>query len=162
MFKIVRENDDWEKLIDDDGTPSVEMGRLIFIDSAEDPETGCITIKAEFPNSNKAFLPGQFIRVNVIGAAYKNVVIIPASSVINTPVGNIVYAVDNENNVSIKPVKIKFIKNYAIVFSGLKAGDRIVTEGIIKVAMGAKKITPVPKKFEVNVNNFNSESKVNN
>jgi len=151
VLKLLEPSDYEVQLIDEDGTPSQEMGKIVFIDSAEDPETGCITIKAEFPNTNKAFLPGQFIRVNVIGAAYKNAVIIPASAVINTAAGNMVYSVDAENNVVVKPVKIKFIKNYAIVFSGLKAGDKIITEGIIKI-MGAKKVTPMPKQFSVDIN----------
>lgn len=160
VLKLLEPADYHVQLIDEDGTPSQEMGKIVFIDSAEDPETGCITIKAEFPNSNKAFLPGQFIRVNVIGAAYKNAVIIPASSVINTAAGNMVYAVDNDNNVIIKPVKIKFIKNYAIVFSGLNVGDKIITEGIVKL-MGAKKVTPMPKPFTVDLNPRDKKS-VNN
>lgn len=158
VLKLLEPSDYKVQLIAADGTPSIETGKIIFIDSAEDPETGCISIKAEFPNTNKQFLPGQFVRVNVIGAAYTNVLIIPASSVISTAAGNIVYSIDESNTVTVKPVKVKFLKNYAIVFAGLKSGDKVITEGIIKARAGAK-VTPFPKQFTVEtLNNSNSST----
>ena len=55
------------ELILQDGTKLDDNGKIIFVDSSEDPMTGCIMIKAEFPNSNRSIIPGQFARVKVMG-----------------------------------------------------------------------------------------------
>lgn len=147
-LKLLQPEDYKVELILDDGTKYPEIGKIIFIDSAEDPKTGCILIKAEFKNNNKRVLPGQFVRVNVIGAAYKNALIIPSSAVISSSVGQVVYKVLEDNTVKVVPVKVKLIKNHAVVMSGLVDGDRIVFEGIVKARPG-QKITPVGKNQDI-------------
>ena len=127
--------------------PNGEMlpvkGKITFVDNSEDEQTSTIVMKADIPNKNESsgLLPGQFVRVRVVGAKYQNPVV-PNSSVIATPNGNMVYVIDDKNVAKIRPVRVKLLGNKAIVMDGLKEGEVVVTDGVIKVRADSK-ITPV-------------------
>lgn len=131
-------------LILQDDTKVDEDGKIIFVDSSEDPMTGCIMVKAEFPNKNRNIMPGQFARVKVIGITYKNVLSIPSSAVITMPTGNAVYILKENNIVAVQPVKLKLVDDKAVVLQGLKEGDKVISEGIVKARPGAP-VTPIDK-----------------
>lgn len=126
-----------------DGTTHPDLGKIIFVDNTEDPQTSTITIKAEIPNSEHKLMPGQFVRVRVTGRGYQRPVI-PNSCILASPNENIVYVIDAENNASIRPVDVKLMENNCVVIKGLKDGEVVVSEGLIKVRDKAK-VTPVFK-----------------
>lgn len=121
------------------------MGKIIFIDNSEDENTSTVAMKAEIPNenNNSGLVAGQFVKVKVLGAKYQNPVV-PISAVIATANGNIVYVVEKGNIPQIRAVRVKLLGNKAIVMSGLKAGEIVVCDGVIKVRAGSS-ITPVFK-----------------
>lgn len=125
-----------------DGKVCPISGKIVFVDSSEDVKTSTIAMKAEVENKNgkSGLLPGQFVKVKVLGANYQNPVI-PNSCVIATANGNMVYVIDKNNVAQVRPVKVKVTGNKAIVMDGLKIGEVVVCDGIIKVRAGAK-ITP--------------------
>ena len=126
-----------------DGKVHSENGKIIFIDKAEDANTATITMKAEIPNKDLKLVPGQFVRVKVTGASYKCPVV-PNSCILAAPQGYMVYAVGEGNKASARPVSCKLLGNDAIITEGLKAGDVVVSEGLIKVRNAAP-LTPVFK-----------------
>lgn len=126
-----------------DGTMHPDVGKVIFVDNTEDPHTSTITIKAEIPNGEHKLMPGQFVRVKVTGNGYQRPVI-PNSCILASPNGNIVYVIDAENNASIRSVDVKLMENNCVVIKGLKDGEVVVSEGLIKVRDKAK-VTPVFK-----------------
>lgn len=122
-----------------DGTKYPKKGKIIFIDSSEDNLTSSVSIKAEIPadKDQKILIPGQFVRVKILGAKYKDAVVIPASSLISSPTGYVVYCVNQETKVaSVRPVKAEIVGNEAIIHDGLKEGEYVVSEGIIKTRPG--------------------------
>ncbi len=129
-----------------------ERGKIIFFDSSENAQTSSLAMKASFPNPkhSRALMPGQFVRVRLVGAIYKNAVLVPSSALLNTSNGLVAYVIDANNTVAARSVQAELQDNIYIVTDGLKAGERIVGEGLIKVRPG-QQVQPQPKAFDVNV-----------
>lgn len=122
------------------GTLSEESGRLNYTDSTVDPRTGTIQARAVVPNPAGRLLPGQFVRAVVQGITLKNAVTIPQKAVMQGPQGAFVYVVPGEGEVpaQVRPVKLgRAVDSEFVVADGLKGGERVITEGVIKVRPGA-------------------------
>lgn len=114
------------------------VGYVDFTDSSIDLQTGTVRARAVIPNPKARLRPGQFVRVSVEGVTRNNTVVVPQAAVMQGPQGQYVYAIDAQNKASIRPVTIgREVVDGWIVEKGLVAGDRIVTEGVIKVRPGA-------------------------
>lgn len=128
-----------------DGTKYPHVGKIVFVDSTEDKLTSSVSVKAEIPSDEKQriLLPGQFVRVKLIGAEYDDALVIPSSALITTAQGHVVYVVKQDNTVEARPVKADLVENNAIINEGLLEGETVICEGLLKARPGAK-ITPVP------------------
>jgi membrane fusion protein, multidrug efflux system len=121
-----------------DGTRYERSGYVDFTDSNLDLKTGTVSARAVVPNPNRVLRPGQFVRVSAEGITRSDTVVIPQAAVMQGPQGQFVYAIDADNKAEIRPVTIgREVADGWIVEKGLKSGDRIVTEGVIKVRPGA-------------------------
>lgn len=129
-----------------DGSEFPRKGRLAFIDAHINPATGSFDARAEIPNADAALRPGQFVRVIVGGATRSNTILVPQRAVMDGPQGKFVYVAgksDKGQDIALpRPVTVSdWVEfdgaNQWIVESGLKAGDKVIVEG-----MG--KIFPVP------------------
>jgi membrane fusion protein (multidrug efflux system) len=108
-----------------------------------DPRTGTVQIRAVFPNEKRGLLPGQFVRVEIIGVTMPNAVLVPKTAIVQGPQGAAVYVVDANDVAQARPVQLdREVEKGWIVKSGLKAGERVVTEGVIRVRPGVK-VKPV-------------------
>jgi membrane fusion protein (multidrug efflux system) len=113
-------------------------GAIDFTSSGLDPETGTLRIRAVVENPERRLLPGQFVRAIVTGIVMNDAIVVPHAAVSQGPQGQFVYTVDSDGNAEIRPVELgREIKTGWIVRSGLAPGDRLITEGIIKVRPGA-------------------------
>lgn len=131
----------------DDGQQYPHPGKLLFTDLTVDPTTGQVSIRAELPNPQGLLLPGTYVRVRLEQAQVDNAALIPQQAVTRNEKGNFVMIVADDGTVAPRPVQISQSKGSDwIVTSGLKAGEKVLVDGIIKVGMGAKKVTPVPWK----------------
>lgn len=120
------------KLADDSIYPV--RGSINYYAKQVDPETGSIRVRGEFPNHDSIVLPGQFVRVYVEGGILKNTLLVPQKSVLFTQNGPIVYVLDTGNLAQARPLKLgQTVQDSFIVEQGLKSGERIVSDGIIKV-----------------------------
>jgi membrane fusion protein (multidrug efflux system) len=137
-IKLLSFNDFKVEVIMSDGSIYPRVGRIIFVDSSEDNLTSSVSIKAEIPNDTeqKVLLPGQFVRVRLLGAEYRDAIVIPQSALISSKLGSIVYVVKEDGIVEVRPVKAELVENQAIIHSGLKDGEIVVSEGIIKARPG--------------------------
>ncbi|MDR2794747.1 MAG: efflux RND transporter periplasmic adaptor subunit [Holosporaceae bacterium] len=136
--QLLNDGDYKIEVIMSDGTKYPQDGKIIFVDSTEDNLTSSVSIKAEIPNDNhqNLLMPGQFVRVKVIGAEYKNVLVVPSSVLISTQMGYMAYVVKSDKTVEVRPVKAEIIGNQAIVDTGLEENEIVVSEGIVKVRPG--------------------------
>ncbi|MBR3631472.1 MAG: efflux RND transporter periplasmic adaptor subunit [Elusimicrobiaceae bacterium] len=144
------ENPVYVEAITSDGRVYPEKGTIIFFDSTEDVKTSSLAIRAEFPNptNQRMLMPGQFIRVRLIGTVYKEAVLVPSSAVLSTPAGDLVYIVQADNTVKSQPVKVQLQDNLYIVTEGLKGGETIISEGLIKIRPDMK-VSPSAKDFSL-------------
>lgn len=126
------------ELILEDGTVYGHKGRLLFSEQTVDPNTGTVTLRAEFPNPDRLLLPGMFARVRFAPGIVGNVVTVPQRAVQATPQGQFVYVVDQQNKVVQQPVKTGgFSGPDWIITEGLKGGERVVVDGLQKIRPGA-------------------------
>ena len=114
-------------------------GRLSFVDNSADATTGTIKLKAEFPNSDKALWPGQFVNVVLTLREQKDAIVTPSSSVQSGPTGQYVFVVKADSTVELRNITITRAEgDDTVVASGLKAGDVVVTVGQLRLAPGTK------------------------
>jgi len=137
--KIAFEQGDWAVAISlPGGGQYSRAGRINFTDTSVDTSTGVVKVRAEFANPEAEVLPGQFVRVRLNGAKLKDVMTIPQGSVLQTQQGALVWVVGADSVVQPRPVTLgEQMGNAYLVESGLQPGERIITEGVIKVRPGA-------------------------
>lgn len=125
------------RLVLDDGSEYEHSGHLDFLDMAVDPSTGTVSLRAEFPNPGQILLPGQFVRARVAAGSMTDGITIPQRAVQMAANGPSVYVVGPKNMVSVRQIKLGSMQDGQwIVLSGLKPGDRVVTDGLQKIRPG--------------------------
>ncbi len=131
-------------LITDDGHPYPQSGKLLFSDISVDETTGSVSIRAEFPNPNRTLLPGMYVRAELEQAVDNKAIMVPQQAVMRDAGGSSVLVVGADNKVAVQPVQTGAAKdNNWIITDGLKAGDRVIAEGLQKTKPGAT-VKPVP------------------
>ncbi len=121
-----------------DGSMLKAKGHISFLDRAVDQNTGTLLVQAEFDNKKRIVRPGQYAKVR-IPAKNNNAIIIPQRCVIELQGQYSVFVVDNENTIKSKQITPgNVVGDLLIVKEGLKAGEKIVIDGIQKVRNGAK------------------------
>jgi multidrug efflux system membrane fusion protein len=114
-------------------------GGLTFIDNAVNMTTGTVLLKAEFPNADEALWPGQFVDVSLTLDVERGVVVVPGEAVQTGQEGAYVFAVKDDMTVDVRPVTVgRSTASSVIVTQGLAAGERVVTDGQIRLAAGSK------------------------
>jgi membrane fusion protein (multidrug efflux system) len=113
-------------------------GTLNFLSMFIDPKLGTQQMRAEFLNPSNQILPGQFLKIRVTTGKQENVFLVPQAAVIQNERGFIVWTVGADNKVVPTPLKMgAWLGKNWIVRSGLKPGDRVVIDQIIKIRPGA-------------------------
>lgn len=119
-------------------------GKLLFSDLAVDPNTGAVSMRAEFPNPKKELLPGMFVRVRFAQAKADKLITLPQRAVQMTPQGAMVLVVEKDGKVAPRPVKLGGMSgNTWTVTSGLAGGEQVIVEGHMKARPGSV-VKPVP------------------
>jgi membrane fusion protein (multidrug efflux system) len=119
-------------LILEDNTAYPHEGRLKFSDVTVDPTTGSVTLRLVFPNPDGMLLPGMFVRARVKEGINDQAILIPQQSVSRDHKGNpMAMVVTREDTVALRSLVLdRAIEAQWLVSSGLKAGDRLILEGL--------------------------------
>ena len=113
-------------------------GTVTFIDNAVDPTTGTIRLKAQFANEERRLWPGQFVNVAMTLAVEPDTIVAPAAAVQTGQQGAYVFVVKPDSTVETRPVIVARNQgNDAIISKGLKAGEKVVTDGQPRLVPGA-------------------------
>ncbi|MDO9531819.1 MAG: efflux RND transporter periplasmic adaptor subunit [Deltaproteobacteria bacterium] len=116
-----------------------EMGVLSFIDNTVDKTTGTILCKATFTNEAKRLWPGLFVNVVVQLSTQPNAVLVSSQAIQTSQEGQIVFVVKPDLTVEIRSVEVgRSIGGDVIITKGLKPGERVVTDGQLRLVSGAK------------------------
>lgn len=121
-----------------DGHVYERTGRIDFAANTLDLQTGTLLVRAVVPNPERRLLPGQFVRVIVRGITVADAIVVPHEAVMQSPEGQFVYTVAEDGTAAVRPVQLgREVEGGWLVLSGLASGDRLITEGVIKVQPGA-------------------------
>ena len=122
-----------------DGTVFPHKGIPIFVDRAVDQKTGTIQVRAEFPNPQWVLRPGQFGRVRAVTEEVPDAILVPQVAVQELQGAKTVLVVGEGDKVAQRTVTLREpYQEFYIVTAGLKAGERVIVEGIQKVRPGMK------------------------
>ena len=133
-------------LVTDDGRPYPHPGKLLFSDVTVDETTGSVSLRALFPNPERFLLPGMYARARIEQAVDEQALTVPQQAVTRSADGAAVLVVGQDGKVVARPVKTgSAYNNKWVITDGLKAGDRVIVEGLQKAKPGAT-VKPVPWK----------------
>ena len=144
-------------LVGEDGFP--HTGVVDFLDNQVDPATGTIRARALLDNADRAFTPGLFARVRVLGSGKFDAMLVDDKAVLTDQDRKYVYVVDAKHQAQRRDVTLgRTADGLRIVETGLKAGDKVIVSGVQKVffpgmpvadktvVMGAPEAAPIAMK----------------
>ena len=118
---------------------NVAVGRLTFIDNGVDMTTGTVKLKGTFQNKDRRLWPGEFVDVALELSTQKGAIVVPTKAIQTGQQGEYVYVVRTDNTAESRPVKTGgTYQNLTLVSEGLKAGERVIVDGQLRVAPNAK------------------------
>jgi membrane fusion protein, multidrug efflux system len=132
------------KLILEDGSEYPQAAQVTFVDNAVDRNSGTVRVRAVLPNKDAQLIPGQFLRARVEGIQLSNAVSVPRKAIMSGPQGSFVWLVGADSKAQMRPVQVgRTMGNNVIVTDGLKAGDRYIVEGVMKVMQPGIQVSAV-------------------
>jgi len=127
-----------------DAAGSAANGRLNFTGSTIDPKLGTVQLRAEFSNSDLKWLPGQFVKVLVL-AGEQQAFLVPQNAVMQTEQTRMVWVAEADGKAVMRPVQTaNWIGNDWIVTKGLKPGEAVIIDNLMKLRPGAVVQPQVP------------------
>lgn len=121
-----------------DGSLYDGVGALNFTDVRVNTQTGTSESRAEFSNKNNILRAGEFVRIILDGAIRPDVIVIPQRAVLESPKGKFVYVVGADSKAEARPVEVgEWAEEGWVINSGLKPGERVITDGVMKIGPGA-------------------------
>ena len=121
-----------------DGGQRQVTGTVTFMNNTVDSATGTIQLKATYPNGDNALWPGQFVDV-AMTLTTENAIVVPAQAVQTGQKGAFVFVVKADNTVESRPVKVaRRMVRELVIDAGLKPGERIVTDGQLRLVPGTR------------------------
>lgn len=129
------------RLVLANGQEYAPVGRLNFAAPAVDPQTGSQTLRAVFPNGERLLMPGQFVRGRISIGTLPNGIVLPARAIQFGDRGATVMVVAQDGSATPRPVELSGQTGTGwVVKSGLKAGERVITDGWQKIQQPGMKV----------------------
>jgi membrane fusion protein (multidrug efflux system) len=126
-----------------DGSAATHTGKLDFVAPSADFATGTQEFRAIFPNDDRLLVPGQFVRARLVGFAEEGALAVPVRAVQTALGRQFVFVVGAGDTVHARDIRPgQWSENRWIIDSGLKAGDRVVVDGVQKIGPG-RPVRPV-------------------
>ncbi len=133
------------KLTLEDGSDYAPTGTVQFAEAMVDANTGSVTLRARFPNSDGLLLPGMYVRARLAQGIALSAILVPQQAISRDAKGGATLLLVGPNNKAVQRAVSadRAIGNKWLVTKGLKPGDRVITEGLIRIKPG-QAIKPVP------------------
>lgn len=114
--------------------------KMLFEDINVDPETGDVTIRIEVTNPERKLLPGMYVRVNIERASVPQALLVPEQAIQRNMNGDPqVYVVNAKGGADVRSVELgQQYEQFYLINEGLKAGDKVVVEGIERIQPNQK------------------------
>jgi membrane fusion protein, multidrug efflux system len=132
------------QLVLEDGSVHPQPASLQFSGVTVDRGTGTVTLRAIVPNPQAALLPGMVVQARLVAGVDRGVLLVPQQGVSRSPTGDATaLVVGAGNKLERRRLQLaRTVGNQWLVTSGLKAGDRLVVEGLQRVRP-QQTVTPV-------------------
>ena len=115
------------------------VGALVFIDNQVDAATGTIALKAKFANDDARLWPGQFVNVTLTVGVQANAVVVPSAAIQIGQNGSYVFVIKQDATVELRLVRVnRTVDNKSVIDEGIKAGERIVVDGQLRLNNGTR------------------------
>jgi multidrug efflux system membrane fusion protein len=122
-----------------DGPGEPREGELTFLDNSVQEGTGTVKLRATVANKDRRFWPGRFVQIRLVLSTRKDAVLIPAEAPQMSAKGQFVYVVKTDSTAELRPVTVGQRQGDLVVIDrGLKAGERVVTNGQLGVTPGGQ------------------------
>jgi membrane fusion protein, multidrug efflux system len=132
-------------LILPDGSEYPQKGKLNFMSSQINPSLGTQELRATFDNKDQNLMPGQFARARITTGSRDGIFLVPQAAVQTGEQGMFVFIANAKNQAERRPVTVGEWKGADwIILSGLQAGDRVITDNLIKLNMMPPGATVAP------------------
>ncbi|HEV2213431.1 MAG TPA: MdtA/MuxA family multidrug efflux RND transporter periplasmic adaptor subunit, partial [Gammaproteobacteria bacterium] len=126
-------------LYDRTNTTKLAEGTLAAVDNQINTSTGTANLRALFDNPGAKLLPNQFVNAELLVDTLHNVTVIPNEAIQRGVPGTFVYRVNPDDSVSVQVITLGPQDGDLVqVLSGLKSGDKVVTDGADQLKDGAK------------------------
>ena len=130
-----------------------------FLDNKVDQSTGTVTMRATFQNKDNKLLHGEFVNVKLYANHPVKVPVVPIVAVQENQEGKYVYTIDETGMPKLTYIKVQGQSgDNWIVKDGIKAGDRVIVDGILKVTPGTP-VKIVSKEEMAKLNEVKSDKK---
>jgi multidrug efflux system membrane fusion protein len=117
--------------------PIVVQGTLGFVDNQVDKQTGTITARVIAENADEVLWPGLSAEVALTVETMRGMLAVPASAVLPAQQGMIAWVIGADDTVAPRTVIVeRIVGQTAYLSGGLKPGERVVTDGQIRLAPG--------------------------
>lgn len=121
------------------GSAALADGKLVFVDSAVDPATGQVKLKAWFANKDRKLWPGELVNARVLVRTDRGRIAVPSRAIVNTQDGTQLYVVGADGRVQLRPVATgASVEGMTEVLSGAALADLIVFDGQSRLNPGAR------------------------
>ena len=128
----------------EDGSMYKSIGALQFTEVTVDESTGTVLLRATFPNPDHFLLPGMYVHAVLSQGVHQNGIVVPQQAVSHNTHGDAtVLLVGGGDKVVLQIIQTgAVVDNQWVVTSGLKAGDRVIMDGLTGLDPGVK-VNPV-------------------
>jgi multidrug efflux system membrane fusion protein len=114
-------------------------GELTTLDNQIDPTTGTVKLKATFANRDNELFPNQFVNARLLVDVKKDAVIVPSAAIQRTPQGALVYVLNQDKTVAMRPVKTGVSQGGETqIVEGVSVGEQVVIDGAERLRDGSK------------------------
>jgi multidrug efflux system membrane fusion protein len=122
-----------------DSSVPAQAGEVSYVENAIDPATNTLSVKAQFPNTDEFLWPSQFVNVVMTLRVDPNAIVVPAAAVQMNQDGTYVWVVRADSTVELRPITVaRQVGQEMVVEGNLKTGEKVVTEGQLRLENGAK------------------------
>jgi len=126
-------------VLDRDNVHALATGTLTTFDSQIDVTTGTIRMRSTFDNPNGVLFPNQFVNVRLLVDTMTGVTLAPNPAIQLGASGDFVYLLNDDFTVAKRDVATGPTDGkHTVITSGLKAGDKVVIDGVDRLRDGAK------------------------
>lgn len=116
----------------------ISAGTLTSLDNQVDTTTGTVKFRAEFPNSDLALFPNQFVNAHLLVNTLRKATLVPSAAVQYNGASAFVYVVNSDDTVSVQPVTPLTGNDQSTAVTGIKPGESVATSGFDRLENGAK------------------------